>query len=420
MSKRMTIMVIILVIVFGGIIAFNIFKSIMMKRYFSKFATNAVTVSSVKAVEHDWQPQFHAVGNFVAIKGVNVASQAAGNVVAIHFESGQYVEEGTPLIDIDDFVEQATLKFNQAELALQNINYKRQTDLFKRLATPGSSVDEAKAKLLEAEANVEKTEAMIRQKHIRAPFSGQIGIRQVNLGEFITPGTTSIAPLQSLDPLFMRFYIPEQLATKLKLNQPITFSVEQYPEFIFEGKITAINAIIDANTHTIEVQATIPNCPADALKDPMHSSLISMNKQSGSKKLRIFCNGESNQKNKVTEFGFIPGMFAFVNIEQPIIKNVITLPSTAISYSLYGNSVFVIEPLSQATQDRNGKAVFQVKQVFVITGDQEGNNTIIKDGVKPGQDVVSSGELKLQNGTRVVINNDVKLPAHEDIDSLGQ
>lgn len=420
MKKPMTITVIILVSIFGAIIAFNLFKSIMMKRYFANFAKNAVTISSVIASKHDWRPVFSAVGNFTAIRGINVGSQASGNVTAIHFDSGQFVEKDTPLIDIDDSIEQATLKSHQAELTLQEINYKRQTDLYKRAATSGSSLDEAKAKLLEAQANVEKTQALISHKHIKAPFSGQIGIRQISLGEYINTGNTQIAPLQMLDPLFMSFSLPEQLLTKLRLNQTITFFVEQNPNLVFEGKISAINAKIDPNTHMIEVQATLPNCPVEALEDPLHSSLVTATVIPQSKKLRVICDSELNKKNHVTQFNFIPGMFASIKVLQDKIPDVITLPSTAISYSLYGNSVFLIEPLVPSEKTPDGKEVYQVKQVFVTTGEQQGNETIITSGIQAGQTVVSSGELKLQNGTRVVINNEVALPFYNDPDQLGQ
>ncbi|RUQ81690.1 efflux RND transporter periplasmic adaptor subunit [Legionella septentrionalis] len=418
MKKRMTIMLIGLLVVFGGIIGFNLFKGFMIKRFFASYEPPAVTVSSVKAQKRDWQPHIAAVGNFVAINGVEVNSQASGNVVAIHFDSGQFIEKDKPLIDIDDSVDQATLKFNQSELALQDINYKRQADLFKRGATSTSSLDEAKAKMLQAQANVEKTEATIRQKHIRAPFSGQLGIRQVNLGQFISPGQTSIVTLQSLDPLFLEFYLPEQLLKKLHLNQAVTFSVEQNPGILFTGRITAINAKVDINTHNILVQATIPNCPAKALKDPLHSTLIKAKKEKQGNRIIVACDSELNTKNKIHEFNFIPGMFADIEVEQPSIPNVVVLPTTAISFSLYGNSVFLIE--KDGKKDKEGKDILVVKRAFVSTGEQEGNFTMIKKGVSAGQEVVSVGEIKLQDGTRVVINNDIQLNETVDPDDLGQ
>jgi membrane fusion protein (multidrug efflux system) len=400
-KKRMTIMVTALIVVFGGIIAFNLIKSIMIQRFLSHMPTPTVSVSSVNAIERDWIPRIAAVGNFVAINGVDVNSQIGGNVTAIHFNSGQYVEKDQPLIDIDDRVEQATLQFNEADLSLQTINFKRQQDLFKRNATPKSSVDEAQAKMLEAQANVDKTKALIQQKHITAPFSGKAGIRQINLGQYITPGQTAIVTLQSVDPLFIDFYLPEQLLGRLKLNQGILFSVEQNPGLQFKGTITAINSKIDTNTHTIQVQAMLPNCPQTALKDPAHTTLIKI------KDHIVYCDSQLNKKNHVEQFNFVPGMFASIAVVEPKIHNAVVLPSTAISYSLYGNSVFVIEKDNNPSDTQ--KELLHVKRVFVSVGEQLGNDTVITKGIHAGQQVVSSGELKLNDGTPVTINNKVTL-----------
>jgi len=418
MKKRMTIMVIALVIVFGGIVGFNLFKAFMMKRYFAHYQTPAVSVSSVVVKQQDWEPRLAAVGNFVAINGVDVNSEASGNVVKIHFDSGQFIDKDKPLIDIDDSPDQATLKFNQSELVLQQINSQRQKDLLKRGATSTSSVDESQAKLVQAQANVEKTEAVIRQKHLSAPFAGQLGIRQVNLGQYITPGQTTIVTLQSMDPLYLDFYLPEQLLKKLHLNQEITFTVEQNPTLVFAGKISAINSKVDINTHNIQVQATIPNCPTDALTDPSHSPLVKVKKLPDIQKLLVYCDSTVNAKNKVEKFNFIPGMFSAIEIEQPVIKNIVVLPTTAISYSLYGNSVFIIQKDGQ--KDDNDQDILTVKRSFITTGDQQGNYTTITSGVKPGELVIGSGELKLQDGTRVTINNDVQLKDTVDIDKLGE
>lgn len=408
LKKRMIITVIILVIVFGGLVLFNVIKGILIKRFFAHFQTPSVTISSVAVKEKNWEPYITAVGNFSAINGVDVNAQAMGNVTAIHFTSGQYIQKDQPLIDIDDSVDQATLKFNQADLTLQEVNYKRQIDLLKRNATSSASVDEAKAKLLESQANLEKTQALIRQKHIVAPFSGQLGIRQVDLGQYITPGQTAIVTLQSQDPLFMEFYLPEQLLNHLQLNQHIILSTEQAPNLLFKGTITAINSKIDTNTHTIKVQATVPNCPSSNVKNLLK---IATSKPLQEKTI-VSCDTTVNQKNNVTAFHFIPGMFASIKVEQPMVPHVLVVPSTAISYTLYGDSVFVIE--------KNQTGSLQVKRVFITAGEQRGNDTVIKKGLKAGQLVASSGELKLQDGTPVTINNDVLLNSSQDPSLLGQ
>lgn len=420
MNKRMKNMIIILIIVFGGIIAWNLLKAFMIKRFFANYEAPAVTISSVTAQQKNWQPYLSAVGNFVAINGVEVNSEASGNVVSIHFDSGQFIEKDKPLIDIDDQIDQAVLKNNQAELTLKEINYKRQTDLFKRNATPGSSVDEAKATLQQAQANVEKTKAQIAQKHISAPFSGQTGIRQVNLGQYITPGQTSIVSLQSLDPLFLEFYLPEQLFKNIHINQVINFHLDEFPDNLFQGKISAINSRVDTSTHNIQVQATLPNCPMEALTNSAASPLIKVTQLSGDNRKLVICNSALNQQKRISSFIFIPGMFASIRVEQPSVPNTIVLPSTAISYSLYGNAVFVIEKDKDGKKDQKGQDLLFVRRQFVTTGEQQGNYTIIKKGIDAGQLVVSSGEMKLQNGTRVTINNSVPLNTDSNPEQLDQ
>jgi len=400
-------MVIIVGIIFGGLILFNIIKQVMIQRFFKTFEPPAVAVSSVSAVQKNWHSPLYAVGNFIAINGVDVNAEAAGNVTQIHFQSGQYIEKDTPLIDIDDSVEQATLQFNQAALTLSQINYKRQLDLLKRGATATATVDESKANFEQAQANVEQIKAQIQQKHIRAPFTGQLGIRQINLGQYISPGQTAVVNLQSQDPLYLEFFLPEQLVNKISINQPITLQIEATPQLLYTGKISAMNAKIDTNSHNILVQAIVPNCPLLKKNKPPHKKFYEKVYKNTDDQLVLVCNTTLNQKHKVKQFTFIPGMFASITIKEPVTKKAIVLPSTAISYSLYGNSVFVIE--KEKSTDNKAQERLRVKRVFVTLGEQAGNETVIKKGIHPNQLVVSIGELKLQNGAQVVINNAVKL-----------
>lgn len=420
MKKRMTIMGISLAVVFGGIIAFNLVKGFMVKRFFATYQPPAVTVSSAIAQEVQWKPNINSIGNFVAINGVDVNSQATGNVTKINFESGQHVEKGTPLIDIDDSIEQAQLKFNQSELTLKQLNYKRQTDLYKKGATSNSNVDEAKANLQQAQAKVEEIEAQIRQKHIAAPFTGRLGIRQINLGQYINPGQTSIVTLQSLDPLYLEFYLPEQLYKKVHLNQKITFSVEEFPNILFEGVISAVNSKIDLNTHNVMIQATLPNCPVSILKDPSKSSFARTHKEERGNRLMVQCDSALNAQNKIQKYMFIPGMFASIEIEQPAIAHTVIVPSTAISYSLYGDAIYLIEKNKEGKKNPDGSDRLTVTRQFIVAGEQQGNFTVIEKGIKPGQLVVSTGEIKLQNGTPVTINNSVPLNEVSNVEQLGQ
>lgn len=420
LKKRMTIMGIALIVVFGGIIAFNLIKAVMIKSFFASYQPPAVTVSSAVAEAVDWQPTINAIGNFVALNGVDLSSEASGNVTQIDFESGQYVEKGAPLLTIDDSVDLAVLKSNQSELTLKQLNYQRQADLFKRGATPSSSVDEAKANLQQAEAKVEQTQAQINHKHIKAPFAGRLGIRQVNIGQYISPGQTTIVSLQSLDPLYLQFYLPEQLYKQIHQDQTITFTVEEFPNALFEGTITALNSKVDLSTHNVQVQASLPNCPSDAINDPTHSPLIKTRKEKRGDKLIVRCSTELNSKNQIRNFVFIPGMFTSIEIAEPVQKNTVIVPSTAVSYSLYGNSVYLIEKNKDGAKNEDGTDVLTVNRVFVTTGEQQGNYTVIKKGIKTGQLVVSTGDIKLQNGTRVVINNSVKLNTNSIPDDMGQ
>lgn len=410
-KKPMTLMIIGLSIVFGGLIAFNLGKSILIRYFFSHYKAPAVTVASVTVTEQAWKPSIHAVGDFVAVHGVDINSEASGNVVAIHFKSGETVDVHKPLIDIEDGVDQARLNFNLADLALKDINYQRQLTLIKRGATSKADVDVAKAQFLEAQANVEQTQATIKQKHIHTPFAGKLGIRLVNLGEFITPGQTSIVTLQSMDPLFLQFYVPEHQRSKIHLNQNILFSIEPQTHLVFSGKITAINAKVDPKTHNIQVQATLPNCPMsvlDTLSDTStntKSDLIHYQKIPNSNRVFVTCNTERNSQNKLEHYAFIPGMFASIDIEQPIIPHALVLPTTAISYSLYGNSVFLIQEQTR----KNKKQSLVVKRIFVTTGDEKDNQVVITQGLTAGQEVVSAGEIKLQDNTPIVINNEVQL-----------
>jgi membrane fusion protein, multidrug efflux system len=419
-KKRMSLMILFLVIVFGGIIGFNLFRSYKIKEYLKTLKLRAVKISTITANLEDWYPIINTVGLFKAINGVDVNAQTSGSVVDISFTSSQFVKKGEHLIKIDDSIDQAVLKDNKAQLALQQINYKRQVDLFKRGATPSSNVDEAKANLEQAQASVEKTQAQIQQKHITAPFSGKLGIRLINLGQYITPGTTSIVTLQSLDPLFLEFYLPEQEINKIYFNQPVRFTVDSYPNKIFEAKITAINAKIDSKTHNILLQATLANCPALALNNPSDdkaSKLISIEKTKWYNASIVSCDTTKNTNNGVSDFAFTPGMFANTHILLPTKKNVVVLPRTAISYSLYGNSVFLV---IKQKNEKTGKDDLVVKRQFVQTGEERGNFIVVNKGVKPGDIIASSGQLKLRNNTQVKINNSVELKAVSNPDSLGQ
>lgn len=378
-TRRMRILILVLLIVFGGLIAFNLVRSYMTASFFSHFEPPAATVSSVNVELENWQPVLQSVGDFVAIQGVEINAQVSGIVSSISFESGQFVKQGSPLLVISDSVDQATLKDNEANLILQRQNLTRQAGLKKSGWAISSDLDVARANLKSALAMLQKTQATIEQKHIVAPFDGQLGIRQVSLGDYITPGQTNIVSLQSLDPLYLQFYLPEQNLSTLFVGQPIQFSVESHPNQMFDGKITAIDSKVDVNTHNILVQATVNN-----LKEGDH-------------------------------YNFMPGMFAKVSVLLPQKEKVVVLPLTAVTYTLYGDSVYIVK---NDEKNKEGKLIKTVYRQFVKTGEKKGDHVVILSGVKEGDEVVSAGQMKLHNGSQVVIDNTIVLDDNKSI--IGQ
>ncbi|MCX7114864.1 MAG: efflux RND transporter periplasmic adaptor subunit [Gammaproteobacteria bacterium] len=405
----------------GLLILFNLVKHTLMQYFLSHYEPPPVTVSSVLVKEKKWQPYLNSVGNFVAIRGVDITSQVSGNVVKVHFDSGQSVKENAPLIDLDDAIEQSTLKSNQAELSLRKLNFKRLDVLIKHNATSSSSIDEAKAALEQADASVETVKTEILHKHITAPFAGQLGIRQVSLGQYVTAGQTHIVTLQALDPLHFNFFLPEQYDKQLYLNQPILLKLQGYPKLRFVSKIIAINPKSDTDTHNIEIQAQLPNCLTDALKqlpNKVHPSL-DIEKPAGSLYTLVSCKPVPTTDTSPQQFAILPGMFASAAVTLPPLEHVLVVPTTAISFSLYGNAVYLLSPLKTHEKTKQGLALYQVKRVFVQTGDQEGNETVIVSGLKAGDLVVGAGELKLQNEMRVVINNEIQLKSESNFDQMG-
>lgn len=356
MNKPMKRMIIFLIILFGGIVGWNLLRSFFIARFFASFKMPPAHVAAHPATQETWHPYLYAIGTFAAKNGVEINSEVGGIISKIHFESGQHVDAGDPLIQMDDSVDQATLSDNEAQLAFAELNFKRQQELIKTHSTSVSKVDETRAQLKQAQAAVAKTKALIAQKLIRAPFSGELGIRKVDLGEYITAGTTKIVSLQSLDPLYIDFNLPEQNLPQLSVGQSVHLQSDAFPKREFSGKITAINSKVDPQTHNILAQAEVPN--------PKHELL--------------------------------PGMFATVEIELPAMDKVVTVPYTAIDYTLYGDSVFVVH------EDKT------IERIFVVVGDKQNNRVVIKSGLKAGQVVVDSGQLKLNNGASVIINNSVK------------
>lgn len=369
-AKVMIIMLIVLVVFFGAIILFKTFQSHMMTKFIQSHQNPPVTVSTAKAVYENWQPILTASGSLRAVKGVDVTTEVGGKVTSINFAPGATVKQGDILLKmyVDDEVAQLASLKAQADLA--KIVYRRDSAQYAIHAISKATLDSDFANLKSTEAQVLEQAAVIAKKIIRAPFSGKLGVLQVNLGQYLNPGQT-IVTLQALNPIWLDFYLPEQVIGQLKLNQYAEFTSDSFPKQKFSGNITTINPKVDPSTRNIEVEATI-----------------------------------KNPKNQL-----LPGMFAEVKVKAGSAKRYITLPQAAISYYPYGDIVFLV---NQAGKDQDGKPILSVKQKFITAGEVRGDQVAILKGIKAGDVVVTSGQLKLKNGSRVVINNNVQPQNNQD------
>jgi len=365
MSQPMKKMLKITGIVFGLLFAWFLCKKILFMYFMSHYVPPPVTISASIATAKTWQSTIQSVGTLTAVNGVDISAQVSGIVKEIRFESGQFVKKGDILVLLDTGIEQAQLKDNQAQAKLAELNYDRNRGLTIRHVVSQSQLDTFSAQLDEALAGVEQTQAKIQQKTITAPFDGKIGIRTIDLGQYVSAGTAMVT-LQSLNPLYVQFNLPEQYLHYIYLQQPIEVNMNLPGGKIIKGVITAINSKVDQTTRNILVQATLPN---DNLE-------------------------------------FYPGMFAFIKVLLKEEKSVITLPQTAISYSLHGDSVFIIKAEGK---DSHKKPLLNAYRQYVKVGERREGEIAILEGIHVGDQVVTSGQLKLQNGTHVVIDNSVEL-----------
>ena len=365
MKTRITWIIGLFVFIFVGTFVFYGVKLFMIHSFMKNYQEPPVFVSTTKVVAQTWNPYLSAVGSLKASNGVEVNSEVNGQISALNFESGQDVKQGDLLVQLNDDVDQQALLRDEATLRFNKIDYTRKQTLLKENAVAKSAVDAAKAAYLQAMAAVASDNVLIAQKKIKAPFAGRLGIRQVNIGQYITTGT-AIVSLQALNPLYVDFSLPEQDLPLLKTDQAVTVSVDAYPNQLFEGKLSAINSAVDVNTRSIAVRATIPN-----EKEILY-----------------------------------PGLFAKVRVILPQQENVLTLPQTAVTYSLYGDSVYVVETKGQ---DKKGKPILIAVQKYVRVGDRRDDVVSIIEGVKAGETVVTSGQVKLHPNARVEVDNSVKL-----------
>ena len=354
-----------LTVLVGGLVGFNAFRSKMIAQFFAnnKPPPTVVTVAEAKA---EVIPNLlTAVGDLAAVHQVNVTSDVNGRITEILFKAGADVKAGTPLVQLFDGPEQADLASFKAQQTMAQLSLDRAKQLAARQFSPQATVDQAQSAFDQASAGIARTEAVISQKLVRAPFDGELGVRKVEVGQYLTAGT-QIVSLTDLSNLFANFTMPEKDSGQLQVGQSVRIKVDAYPGKLFEGKVTTIEPQVSTDTRNIRVQATIPN-PDKILK---------------------------------------PGMFTSTTVVLPDKPAVVTVPETAVDYTLYGDSVFLITEKKEA----DGKTSLVVNRNFVQTGNRiEGRAEILK-GLKAGDRVVSVGQLKLQSGSAVTISTDPAPP----------
>ena len=358
MIKRLVLVLLLLTAMFGGIFGWKYFSGQKMAAMMAKPPPPA-TIASAEVRVETWQPYLHAVGSVEATQGVSVTTEVPGQVREILAQSGQHVEAGDAILHLDDSVDRAELEGLIAQQSLAKLQFERARKLLKDRSVSQSEYDQSRAQMDSAAATVASKRALIDKKVIRAPFSGQLGIVEVNLGEYLSPGAT-IAPLQALDPVFVDYTLPERHFAKVKVGQAVKVQVQAYPDRTFEGAISAINPGIDEGTRSLRLRAILDN-PDHLLRH---------------------------------------GMFAEVRTVLPARDGVLTLPRTSITYNPYGESVFVIE-------DKDGALLVQRRPVK--TGEVREGRVEILEGLQAGQQVVAAGQNKLRNGQPVSIDNSVNL-----------
>ena len=364
MKRTMSLTIIGLLIVFGGIFGFYNFKQYMIGKFFASYAPPPQVVSTIQAKAVTWQPFLTAVGNMTAIQGVDVSPEVGGQVKHIYFQSGQHVTKGMPLFQMDDATEQAQLSDIRAQLQLAQTNLQRAQRLFSQKVTTQSALDDSATKVKQLQANFENIESQISKKLVRAPFDGNIGISQIHVGQVVSAGQVSVS-LQSIHALYSQFVLPQKDIRNIQVKQAVKVTTDTYPNESFDGYISAIDSKVDDSTRTIEVQATIDN-----------------------------------------SFGKLyPGMFVNLKLFLPPLPNTVVVPQTAVTYTLYGDSAFVVT-LTGKQDEKNHNNLGIAKRVFVKTSDKQDNTVVVSEGIKAGDIVVDSGQSKiLEDGATIAINN---------------
>ena len=318
-------------------------------------------VTATPAKQDSWGHSLTAPGSLAAVQGVTIAAEIPGKIVKIAFEPGAAVKAGDLLIQLDTSTEEAQLRAAEATAALGKANLDRAKELRQNNTNSLAELDAADAQAKQANAQAESIRSVIAKKTIRAPFAGRLGLRLVNLGQILRDGD-SITTLQTLDPIYVNFSLPQQRLSLLTPGTAVRVTTDAAPDVTFEGKINAINSEVDPATRNIRVQATLPN---------------------REEKLRA-------------------GMFGNVEVVLPTQEQVLMIPVTAVLYAPYGDSVFIVD---EKKDEKSGKVELVLRQQFIRVGSARGDFVSVVDGLKPGEQVVTSGVFKLRPGTKVVIDN---------------
>ncbi|MEE2002793.1 efflux RND transporter periplasmic adaptor subunit [Alkalimonas sp. MEB108] len=354
MFKRMSLMLLAVLIVFGGIFGYKAIGNHFMNQFFDNMPMPTASITAAKAEPDRWEAAISAVGSFVAMQGTELTSESSGIVREILFESGAAVEKGQLLVKLDDSIDQPELARLQAAAKLAQIELNRNQRLFQERSVSELDLRRRESEAEQAAAAVRMQQARIAQKEIRAPFSGILGIRRVNLGQLLSPGS-AVVSLEALDPVYLNFTLPEQRLSQIHLGQQVRVRVDAHQEQAFYGEITAISPGVRASSRSVEIQATLQN----------------------------------------PDYQLRPGMFGRVEVLTGQVQDVLLVPQTAIQFNTFGNSVFVLRE-----EDGQLKAF----QRFVQTGETRGDLINVLSGLEPGDQVATSGLLKLRNGAAVKVS----------------
>jgi len=372
MKKWIFFAVILALLVFGSVIGFTMFKAQKIKEFLANRPIPEFSVTTQTIKTEDWTPHLRAIGFIEPIQGVTIANEVSGKIVEIDFVSGQQLKEGDALVYLDSEVEKANLKASQGRLSSVERNYKRMLSLFKKGSVSQGDVDSAEADLLTLQGQIEGYQATISRRIIRAPFDGIAGLRNVFMGEYLSAGT-DIVRLEDISRMQMRFTIPQNDLNKIFIGQAMQIFVDAQSDTSFEGTISAIEPAVNFQSGVIQVQADIPN-----------------------------------KEHKLRS-----GMFAKANIILPTVEEQITIPETAINYTLYGETVYVVSQQS----DANGATFMQAKQKIVTLGKSKDGDIHVLSGLEAGDVIVTTGQVRLSNGAHVkvvesdILNKPAEIPA---------